>query len=32
VLPISPRRLREERDAVLREIEAAFLAGIARAA
>jgi very-short-patch-repair endonuclease len=32
VLPISPRRLREEPDAVLREIEAAFLAGIARAA
>ena len=32
VLPISPCRLREETDAVLREIEAAYTAGIARAA
>ncbi|MGH8774577.1 MAG: hypothetical protein ACRDWI_05180 [Jiangellaceae bacterium] len=32
VLPVSPRRLREEPEAVLREIEAAYLAGIARAA
>ena len=32
VLPISPRRLREQPEAVLREIEAAYVAGIARAA
>ncbi|MGH8825570.1 MAG: hypothetical protein ACRDVN_14015 [Jiangellaceae bacterium] len=31
VLPVSPRRIREEPMAVLREIEAAYLAGIARA-
>jgi hypothetical protein len=30
VLPVSPRRIREEPAAVLAEIEAAFLAGIAR--
>lgn len=30
VLPVSPRRIREEPIAVLREIEAAYLAGIAR--
>ncbi|HEY9379378.1 MAG TPA: hypothetical protein VIQ02_20050 [Jiangellaceae bacterium] len=30
VLPVSPRRIREEPAAVLAEIEAAFLAGITR--
>jgi very-short-patch-repair endonuclease len=32
VLPISPRRIREDPDGVLREIEAAYLACLARAA
>ncbi|NED99951.1 type IV toxin-antitoxin system AbiEi family antitoxin domain-containing protein [Phytoactinopolyspora halotolerans] len=32
VVPVSPRRLREEPDAVLREIEAAVAAGLARTA
>lgn len=31
VLPISPRRIREDPQGVLREIEAAYLAGLARA-